>query len=79
MAEGEIATALRAEGWLSLEDPEMTMEQAIAELTALGNTIIEIDEAGRRVKVMDVVVELEPGALEGAPAEWRDAPRGDLV
>lgn len=79
MAEGEVAAAVRAEAWLTLDDPTMTMDQAVAELTALGNTILEVDEAGRRVKCMDVVTELVAGGLDHAPADWQSAPRGELL
>lgn len=53
---GQVAR-VELEAWMTLEDPAMTIDQAVAELTAAGNRILEIDPAGRRFLVAHVVIE----------------------
>lgn len=42
------------DAWLNLENPDMTMEQALEEVKAMGNTVYAIDYEKRRFKVADV-------------------------
>lgn len=45
---------------MHLDDPAMTVDDAVAELGRLGNTIVAVDRPGRRVKVLDTVVQIYP-------------------
>lgn len=38
--------------WMNVENPDMTMEEAVKKLKKLGNKVLEVDEENRRVKVM---------------------------
>lgn len=40
------------EAWMTLENPDMSMEDAVKKLKSLGNKIIEVDKENRRIKVM---------------------------
>lgn len=42
------------EVWANLENPDLTMEQAVAKLEALGNEVVEVDEKNRRIKLRHV-------------------------
>lgn len=47
----ESVSELRLEAWLQIEDPGLTVPAAVTELRRLGNTIVEVDSAGRRILV----------------------------
>lgn len=63
--EASVGAALTIDAWAELSDPDMTVEQAVAELSAAGNQIIEVDYDGRRVKVAHSVT---PISIEEARA-----------
>lgn len=48
----QVKARLEAEAWMNVANPNLTMEQAVEKLEALGNEILEIDYGNRRVKVM---------------------------
>lgn len=48
-------TRIELEAWLTIEDPAMTVEEAIAVLEGLGNTILQVDD--RRLQVAHVISE----------------------
>lgn len=58
MIEVGVPTEIRMYAWMQLEKPEMTIEEAVAELKELGNEILEIDEKNRRIKVADYTEQL---------------------
>lgn len=59
MYTAETPVSIRMYAWMNIEKPGMTMEEAVAELTSLGNEILEIDEKNRRIKVADVTENLQ--------------------
>lgn len=40
--------------WMNVENPDLSMDDAVQKLEDLGNEILEIDEENRRIKVMHV-------------------------
>jgi hypothetical protein len=44
---------------LFLENPSMTMEEAIKNIKSLGNQIIEVDEKQKRIRILDTNLYLE--------------------
>lgn len=63
-----VDTCIEAKAVMRLENPDLTMDEAIAKLEALGNQIIERDDENRSVTVLDtkqfmteVVYECEKG------------------
>lgn len=51
------AVVIRQEwtAWMNIENPDLSVEDAVKKLKALGNDILEVDEANRRIKVMHEV------------------------
>lgn len=48
-----IAIGVEAVAWANIEDPELSMEDAVAELLTIpGNEILEVDTEGRRIKIL---------------------------
>jgi len=45
------------EAWMYIANPDLSFSDAVEKLKALGNPIIELDEAGRRVKVLQQSVD----------------------
>lgn len=51
-AESNIKTKLELEAWAKLENPNVTIEEAVKKLKSIaGNRIIEIDEKNRMIKI----------------------------
>lgn len=48
---------LEMEGWMNIATPELSVEDAQAQLVSLGNTILEVDELGRRFRVLHETME----------------------
>lgn len=53
------ATRLRMEAWMTPNDPNMSMDDAVAELVAAGNQIVAVDHENRRIKVADTVLDFQ--------------------
>lgn len=51
---GKVLVRQEWEAWMNVENPDMTVDEAVAKLKGLGNDILEIDYDNRRVKVMHV-------------------------
>lgn len=64
MGYSETVQSIRAEGWLTIEDPDMSMEDAIQLLHSLGNVILELDPEHRRIKVLDIYINQESADAE---------------
>lgn len=45
------------EAWMNIENPDLSVDEAVKKLKDLGNNILEIDRKNRRVKVMYEVSE----------------------
>lgn len=63
MAPSEQVVAIQAEGWLTIEDDDMTIQEAITLLERLGNVILGVE--GRRIKVLDIFIDQEAGEWNG--------------
>lgn len=46
-----------AVSWMKIANPDLTVEEAVSKLTALGNEIVEVDHEGRRICVLDTTKE----------------------
>lgn len=51
---GGIGVHQRWTAWMNIENPTITVAEAVQKLKDLGNEILEVDEVNRRIKVMDV-------------------------
>lgn len=58
--DGSVATGLRVECWLDLNNPNMTMDEGEAELISAGNVILERDDVNRRFKCADSTIKITP-------------------
>lgn len=45
------------EAWMNIDNPDLSVDEAVKKLKDLGNNILEIDRKNRRVKVMYEVSE----------------------
>lgn len=45
------------EAWMNIENPDLSVDDAVIKLKDLGNEIIEVDHENRRIKVLHEVSE----------------------
>jgi len=56
-----VAVSLQAEAWADLKNDQMTIPQFIELLKKNGWSILEVDEVGRRVKVLNTTQPIKSG------------------
>lgn len=57
IGKGQLGIKQHWEAWMNIENPDLSVNDAVAKLKDLGNTILEIDHANRRIKVLNEVSE----------------------
>lgn len=56
--------------WMNVENPDMSVDEAVAKLKDLGNDILEIDYDNRRIKVMHETSD-KGGVIHGSKHEQK--------
>lgn len=57
--EAQIFSQVDLVAWMNIDNPDMSIEDAVKELESIGNKILEIDKKNRRIKVAQMKVELK--------------------
>lgn len=57
MIQGKAGVRIKThwEAWMNIENPDLSVEDAVKKLKDLGNEIIEVDHENRRIKVLNEV------------------------
>jgi hypothetical protein len=48
-----VDTQLKLEAWLHINDPSMSIEEAVRRAEAAGNTVLEVDRENRKLKALE--------------------------